>query len=139
MRLTVRVALVLTGLLLGQTAASAHGVHTSPPLAINEDGPLAGGAREALSCDGEISDSVFEYDLCLDSRWPAVEPSADARLGFWLIATLRAYGAAENGYPDAQTYLAHYRERLDATQRETRAPVVQALCQALALRCPLGL
>lgn len=135
----MRVALVVATLLLGQAAASAHGMHASPTLTITADGPLAGGAREALSCDGEIYDSVFEYDLCLASRRPAVEPSADARLGFWLIATLRAYGAADNGYPDAQTYLARYREHLDAARLETRAPVNETLCQVLALPCPIGL
>lgn len=136
----MRAALVVAVGLIGLPAgAGAHGPHASPPLVVASTGPLASGAREALSCDGEIYDSVFEYDLCIESRRSAVEQSADGSLGFWLIAMIRAHGATDNGYPEARTYLDRYRERFKALQSEMHAPVVETLCKVLALPCPRGL
>ena len=120
--------------------AFAHGGHESSAPTIASVGALSVGAREALACDGEIQDTVFEYDLCLNARREAIEGDAEARVGFWLVATLRVHGAANNGYADAGPYLARYRETL-ARMQAVRPVSIAELCRQLTLECPslLGL
>ncbi|GAA5175360.1 hypothetical protein GCM10025771_07260 [Niveibacterium umoris] len=135
----MRSAFVLIASLLVHTGiAFAHGDHAVPPPAIKAGGPLSRGASEAFACDIAIHEVLFEYDNCLNARRSAVAQDGPARVGFWLVATLRAQGARDNGYADADDYLLRYRAALAAAQAALPRPIA-APCSQLGLACPATL
>lgn len=129
---------LIAALLVSSGAASAHGNTVVPPPAIKADGALSRGAGEAFACDVAIHEVLFEYDLCLNARRSAVEQEDEARAGFWLVAVLRAQGALDNGYADADGYLAQYRKAFTAAQTRLPHPL-STPCTRLGLDCPADL